>query len=597
MPARRKKPLARGFVNKKILESLLDGDKYGYEIIKEVKEKSDGKIELKQPSLYSSLKRFEQKGLISSYWGDSDIGGRRHYYSITEVGKNYYFAENSGSLDDFDDDDIVENEEKASQIEIVSPTLEYSDVYEEVHGGFEIDEASDQDDKVAYEVSKEEISSTNKYLTDDILEQMKRQYSIDDITTEDDDTTTEENVEEVIETTETKEEAKTVTIHFDKVESYDQHIQQDLFDTLPTQSISNDEVMPNFEQMQEIKQQETTPDNVVEEEKPKKEIPLIEERPINYHDWEDMKKQATTKKSFDDNQDEAFVVSDSIKKQYNSKVFLDEDERIDVSDNINVSLNKSKDKDNELRFELSEETTSTPYYSEHKKDDVDYKSILSHLYDNNDEEEETPNDYEEMVSKELSSAQVEDDEEEEYIPQPERTKYYFNSNSDLIKDLKIKYYEPTLKEVADNNFVKINKVNLISTALLAPVLCLQALIIMIIQLVNSTLLVSGKLPIVAVVLYIIAFSMALLLPIGYAFAYLINPTKKTKRTYLTKNFVWNGMIALFASLLLILTINMLCGCRASNWHNFYAQICVPAILTTNFVIYPLIKGLVMRKIK
>ena len=100
MPARHKRPLARGFVNNKILESLLDGDKYGYEIIKEVKEKSGGKIELKQPSLYSSLKRFEQKGLISSYWGDSDIGGRRHYYSITEVGKNYYYTAND--RDDFD---------------------------------------------------------------------------------------------------------------------------------------------------------------------------------------------------------------------------------------------------------------------------------------------------------------------------------------------------------------------------------------------------------------------------------------------------------------------------------------------------------------
>ena len=31
----------------------------------------------------------EEQSLISSYWRDSDIGGRRHYYSITDYGKKY----------------------------------------------------------------------------------------------------------------------------------------------------------------------------------------------------------------------------------------------------------------------------------------------------------------------------------------------------------------------------------------------------------------------------------------------------------------------------------------------------------------------------
>ena len=42
--ASRKRPASRGFVNNIILESLLSGDKYGYEIIKEVEDKSNGKI-------------------------------------------------------------------------------------------------------------------------------------------------------------------------------------------------------------------------------------------------------------------------------------------------------------------------------------------------------------------------------------------------------------------------------------------------------------------------------------------------------------------------------------------------------------------------
>ncbi len=87
---KRKRVASRGSVNNIILRTLVNGDKYGYEIIKEVEEYSDGKIILKQPSLYSSLTRFEEKKFVSSYWGDSDIGGRRHYYHLTEAGLEYY---------------------------------------------------------------------------------------------------------------------------------------------------------------------------------------------------------------------------------------------------------------------------------------------------------------------------------------------------------------------------------------------------------------------------------------------------------------------------------------------------------------------------
>ncbi|MBO7218647.1 MAG: helix-turn-helix transcriptional regulator, partial [Clostridia bacterium] len=87
---RRKRIASRGSVNNIILEALNEGDKYGYEIIKQVEEKTNGEIKLKQPSLYSSLGRLEQKGFISSYWGGSDIGGRRHYYYITKEGRHYY---------------------------------------------------------------------------------------------------------------------------------------------------------------------------------------------------------------------------------------------------------------------------------------------------------------------------------------------------------------------------------------------------------------------------------------------------------------------------------------------------------------------------
>lgn len=69
-----------------LLYQLKDGDKYGLELINACSECSDGKIVVKQPTLYSILKKLEKSKFISSYWQDSDIGGKRHYFKITENG-------------------------------------------------------------------------------------------------------------------------------------------------------------------------------------------------------------------------------------------------------------------------------------------------------------------------------------------------------------------------------------------------------------------------------------------------------------------------------------------------------------------------------
>lgn len=82
--------LIRGHIDTIILNILAEGDRYGYEICKEVENKSKGSYELKQPTLYSCLKRLESQGLISSYWEDSDIGGKRHYYKLTDEGRDTF---------------------------------------------------------------------------------------------------------------------------------------------------------------------------------------------------------------------------------------------------------------------------------------------------------------------------------------------------------------------------------------------------------------------------------------------------------------------------------------------------------------------------
>ncbi len=81
--------LIRGHINTIILRTLYERDKYGYEIIEEIESKSHGQYSLKQPTLYSALKRLESQGYINAYWKTDEVsnGGRRKYYTLTDSGR------------------------------------------------------------------------------------------------------------------------------------------------------------------------------------------------------------------------------------------------------------------------------------------------------------------------------------------------------------------------------------------------------------------------------------------------------------------------------------------------------------------------------
>lgn len=79
--------LIRGNIDAIILCTLADGDSYGYEILKDIATASRGEYEMKEPSLYTSLKRLEGQGCVEGYWGDETQGARRKYYRITATGR------------------------------------------------------------------------------------------------------------------------------------------------------------------------------------------------------------------------------------------------------------------------------------------------------------------------------------------------------------------------------------------------------------------------------------------------------------------------------------------------------------------------------
>ena len=79
-----------------ILLSLADGDKHGYAIIKEVRRRTDGEVELGASSLYAVLKRLLNDDLVHETDERPDPAlddERRRYYRLTTLGRDVATAE------------------------------------------------------------------------------------------------------------------------------------------------------------------------------------------------------------------------------------------------------------------------------------------------------------------------------------------------------------------------------------------------------------------------------------------------------------------------------------------------------------------------
>ncbi len=70
-----------------ILGLIENRDMYGYEMIEELRSRSDDTFDLKAGTLYPILHGLEEKEFIFSYEKQSENGRKRKYYSITKNGK------------------------------------------------------------------------------------------------------------------------------------------------------------------------------------------------------------------------------------------------------------------------------------------------------------------------------------------------------------------------------------------------------------------------------------------------------------------------------------------------------------------------------
>jgi len=69
-----------------VLAILRQGENYGYQIIRSVREISGGVLDWSEPMLYPVLKRMEKDGLIKAKWKMTGNNRFRRYYRLSELG-------------------------------------------------------------------------------------------------------------------------------------------------------------------------------------------------------------------------------------------------------------------------------------------------------------------------------------------------------------------------------------------------------------------------------------------------------------------------------------------------------------------------------
>lgn len=81
-----------------ILMALADGERHGYAIIQEVAARTGGELKLSAGTLYRSIQRMQEQGLIVESKrrpAATQDDGRRRYYRLTEFGERVARAESA----------------------------------------------------------------------------------------------------------------------------------------------------------------------------------------------------------------------------------------------------------------------------------------------------------------------------------------------------------------------------------------------------------------------------------------------------------------------------------------------------------------------
>lgn len=631
---KRKKIASRGSVNDTILKTLVGGDKYGYEIIKEVEEYSDGKIVLKQPSLYSSLTRFEEKGYVSSYWGDSDIGGRRHYYHLTEKGHAYYLSQ-------------TQNKDNKN-IKPVTVPIENVVFKQQPNDSLVSIQNTDVPTQTINEISKDDNGLPSEVMENQVLEETEMPAIVD--------------FKEV----ETVPQDILYDHSFHILTPIEEKIDKDTINIKQSDDIQNTQVqntnLTQFDSQTLHSDNEPTKDNSHssslnenkvyksdEDEELWSEIKLsaksnnkICAKSPNKHLYFTKRKKAQKVVLDVDGiyklRDADYVprkekqvsrIIDNVGKRIPNKNFgyagyskpstppkelTDEERRIRNENFLNKfnSLTKSRLKP----------VTPKPEVSPEPKVEIDYRSKLDifNTNDNEDEKQETLNEnnntqnnlfnYIEEEPEEshtnqdfvvTNSQDVVEDEDDKFIDfepvdfetKSENKKYIEEiSNIPHQENVKINRYENKTNAVlSDKSYVLINKVKCLFGFLMMLIMIAEITISLFIFKSNGLIFENDK------AVFICAYILSIVVSLGFMLPILFNPNEHKLNSFKLKYAMVFGILTFLISIILVYCFNSLAGFELDNFKYFAVKLILPLILTFNFVILPPLYGTIIKSKK
>src|SRR2546429_856167 len=79
--------LKKGSIQLCLLALLAKEEKYGFQILRELRDRSNGFFDLKEGTLYPALRRLEERGVVESRWQEPESGMPRKYYRLTDRGR------------------------------------------------------------------------------------------------------------------------------------------------------------------------------------------------------------------------------------------------------------------------------------------------------------------------------------------------------------------------------------------------------------------------------------------------------------------------------------------------------------------------------
>ena len=87
MRKRIRSQIARGSGELAILSLLEEESLYGFEIAKQISERTDGALKFTLASLYPLLYEMEKRGWVAARWQANAAGRDRRYYRLTPTGR------------------------------------------------------------------------------------------------------------------------------------------------------------------------------------------------------------------------------------------------------------------------------------------------------------------------------------------------------------------------------------------------------------------------------------------------------------------------------------------------------------------------------